>query len=256
MSISLQTEQEQALNTPPKLESRPAQMRTGGGFGAYLGKLWAIAVKDLRAEIRAKEIFSTMAAFSALAIVIFGMAFDLRVPNPVMIVPGVLWVVVLFTGILGLNRSFGAEVDRGSLAALLLAPLDRSAIYFGKMLANLLFLLAAELIILPAILVIFNVNVFQLWILVSLLLGTLGYVSVGTLFAALAANTRARESMLPILLLPVMLPIFMAGVKITALVLDNRGLGDLQRWLMILTVYDLIFITIAFLVFDLIWEEA
>jgi len=256
MSISLQTEQEQALNAPPKLESRPAQMRTGGGFGTYLSKLWAIAIKDLRAEIRAKEIFSTMAAFSVLAVVIFGMAFDLRVPNPVMIVPGVLWVVVLFTGILGLNRSFGAEVDRGSLAALLLAPLDRSAIYFGKMLANLLFLLAAELIILPAILVIFNVNVFQPWILVGLLLGTLGYVSVGTLFAALAANARARESMLPILLLPVMLPIFMAGVKITAIVLDNRGLGDLQRWLMILTVYDLIFITIAFLVFDLIWEEA
>ncbi|MFN8487004.1 MAG: heme exporter protein CcmB [Caldilineaceae bacterium] len=256
MSISLRTEQEQALNAPPKLESRPAQMRTGGGFGAYLAKLWAIAIKDLRAEIRAKEIFSTMAAFSVLAVVIFGMAFDLRVPNPVMIAPGVLWVVVLFTGILGLNRSFGAEVDRGSLAALLLAPLDRSAIYFGKMLANLLFLLAAELIILPAILVIFNVNVFQPWILVSLLLGTVGYVSVGTLFAALAANARARESMLPILLLPVMLPIFMAGVKITAIVLDNRGLGDLQRWLMILTVYDLIFITIAFLVFDLIWEEA
>ena len=216
----------------------------------------AIAIKVLRAEIRAKEIFSTMAAFSVLAVVIFGMAFDLRVPNPVMIAPGVLWVVVLFTGILGLNRSFGAEVDRGSLAALLLAPLDRSAIYFGKMLANLLFLLAAELIILPAILVIFNVNVFQPWILVGLFLGTLGYVSVGTLFAALAANARARESMLPILLLPVMLPIFMAGVKITAIVLDNRGLGDLQRWLMILAVYDLIFITIAFLVFDLIWEEA
>lgn len=255
MNVSLQTKQEQALNPPPKLESRPAQMRTEGGFAAYLRKLWAIAIKDLRAEIRAKEIFSTMAAFSVLAIVIFGMAFDLRVPNPVMIAPGVLWVVVLFTGILGLNRSFGAEVDRGSLAALLLAPVDRSAIYFGKMLANLLFLLAAELIILPAILVIFNVNVFQGWILVSLLLGTLGYVSVGTLFAALAANVRARESMLPILLLPVMLPIFMAGVKITALVLDNRGLGDLQRWLAILTVYDLIFITIAFLVFDLIWEE-
>jgi len=256
MSISLQTEQEEARNTPPKLESRPAQMRTEGGFGTYLSKLWAIAIKDLRAEIRAKEIFSTMAAFSVLAVVIFGMAFDLRVPNPVMIAPGVLWVVVLFTGILGLNRSFGAEVDRGSLAALLLAPLDRSALYFGKMLANLLFLLAAELIILPAILVIFNVNVFQPWILVGLFLGTLGYVSVGTLFAALAANARARESMLPILLLPVMLPIFMAGVKITAIVLDNRGLGDLQRWLMILAVYDLIFITIAFLVFDLIWEEA
>ena len=166
-----------------------------------------------------------------------------------------LGVVILFTGILGLNRSFGAEVDRGSLAALLLAPVERSAIYFGKMLANLLFLLTTELIILPAVLVIFNVNVFRVWILLGLLLGTVGYVSVGTLFAALAANARARESMLPILLLPVMLPVFIAGVKITAIVLDDRGLGDLQRWLGILTVYDLIFVTVAFLVFDLIWEE-
>lgn len=254
MSVSLQTEQKIPLATP-ELESRPVRMRTEGGLTAYLRKLWAIANKDLRAELRAKEIFSTMATFSVLAVVIFGMAFELRVPRPEMIVPGVLWVVILFTGILGLNRSFGAEVDRGSLAALLLAPVERSAIYFGKMLANLIFLLTTELIILPAVLVIFNVNVFRLWILLGLLLGTIGYVSVGTLFAALAANTRARESMLPILLLPVMLPVFIAGVKITAIVVDDRGLGDLQRWLTMLAVYDLIFITVAFLVFDLIWEE-
>ena len=256
MSVSLQTEQKNGLTAAPALESRPVRMRTEGGLTASLHKLWAIANKDLRAELRAKEIFSTMATFSVLAVVIFGMAFELRVPRPEMIVPGVLWVVILFTGILGLNRSFGAEVDRGSLAALLLAPVERSAIYFGKMLANLIFLLTTELIILPAVLVIFNVNVFRLWILLGLLLGTIGYVSVGTLFAALAANTRARESMLPILLLPVMLPVFIAGVKITAIVLDERGSGDLQRWLTMLVVYDLIFITVAFLVFDLIWEES
>lgn len=256
MSVSLQTEQKNGLTTAPALESRPVRMRTEGGLTAYLYKLWAIANKDLRAELRAKEIFSTMATFSVLAVVIFGMAFELRVPRPEMIVPGVLWVVILFTGILGLNRSFGAEVDRGSLAALLLAPVERSAIYFGKMLANLIFLLTTELIILPAVLVIFNVNVFRLWILLGLLLGAIGYVSVGTLFAALAANIRARESMLPILLLPVMLPVFIAGVKITAIVLDERGIGDLQRWLTMLVVYDLIFITVAFLVFDLIWEES
>ncbi len=255
MSVLLQSEQNNVLVTTPGLESRPVQMHTGGGLAAYLRKLWAIAHKDLRAEIRAKEVFSTMAAFSVLAVVIFGMAFDLRVAYPVTVVPGVLWAVILFTGVLGLNRSFGAEVDRGSLAALLLAPVDRSAIYFGKLLANLCFLLATECITLPAIVVIFNVNVFHTWILVSLLLGTVGYVTVGTLFAALSASVRARESMLPILLLPVMLPVFMAGVKVTGIVLDGRGLNDLQRWLGILVAYDLIFIIVAFLVFDLIWEE-
>ncbi len=255
MSVLLQTDQNNILVTPPGLASRPVQMRTGGGLAAYLRKVWAIADKDLRAEIRAKEVFSTMTVFSVLTVVIFGMAFDLRVPYPATVVPGVLWAVILLTGVLGLNRSFGAEVDRGSLAALLLVPVDRSAIYFGKLLANLCFLLATECITLPAMLIIFNVNIFRTWILVSLLLGTIGYVTVGTLFAALSASVRARESMLPILLLPVMLPVFMAGVKITGIVLDGRSLNELQRWLGILVAYDLIFVVVAFLVFDLIWEE-
>ncbi|NJN82450.1 MAG: ABC transporter permease [Caldilineaceae bacterium] len=167
-----------------------------------------------------------------------------------------LWTIVLFAGVLGLHRSFGAEADRGSLAALLLAPVDRSAIYFGKMAANLLFMLATELMILPILLVIFDVNLFRVWILVGLLLGTLGYVSVGTLFAALTASTRARETMLPVLLLPVMVPVFVAGVGLTAGILDGDTLMDVRNWLALLIVYDLIFIAIAYLVFDLIWEQA
>jgi heme exporter protein B len=106
----------------------PVAMRTGGGIVAYLRKVRAVTAKELRAELRAKESFSTMVAFGLLAVLIFGLAFDLRVPDPKMVAPGVIWVVILFTGVLGLNRSFGAELDRGSLAALLLAPVDRSAI--------------------------------------------------------------------------------------------------------------------------------
>ncbi len=208
-----------------KGEPAPVQMRTGGGMGAYLRKVWAIALKDLRAEVRAKESLSVMIAFSVLAVLIFGLAFDLRVPEAKMVVPGVIWVVILFSGVLGLNRSFGAEVDRGTLAALLLAPVDRSAIYFGKLLAHLCFLLINAAIILPSTLVIFDINLLQPWIVIGVLLGTVGYVAVGTLFAALAANRRARESLLPILLLPVMVPIFMAGVALTAAVLDGRALG-------------------------------
>lgn len=234
----------------------PVQMRTGGGLAAYLRKVWAIALKDLRAEVRAKESLSTMIAFSLLAVLIFGLAFDLRVPEAKMVAPGVLWVVILYSGVLGLNRSFGAEVDRGTLAALLLAPVDRSAIYFGKFLAHLCFMLLNEAIILPFALVIFDINLLQPWIVAGVFLGTVGYVAVGTLFAALAANSRARESLLPILLLPVMVPIFMAGVALSANVLDGRTVDEFQRWLWIMVVYDLIFITVAYLVFDMIWEEA
>lgn len=231
------------------------QMRTGGGLASYMRKVAAITRKELQAEWRAKEVFSTMTVFGVLAVIIFGMAFDLRVPDPEMVAPGVLWVVLLFTGVMGLNRSFGAEVDRGSLPALLLAPMDRSAIYFGKLLANLFFMLATLAIILPTMLVIFDVNLMQPWILVSLVLGVLGYVAVGTLFAAMTASVRARESMLPILLLPLMTPIFMAGVALAAAVLDGKTLADFRHWLAILAAYDLIFVTIAFLVFDLIWQE-
>ena len=239
-----------AVETGPS----PVVMRTGGGFAPYLRKVRAIAAKDLRAELRGKEVLSTMLAFSVLAVIVFGLAFDLRVPDAGMVAPGVLWVVVLFTGVLGLNRAFGAEVDRNSLSALLLAPVDRSAIYVGKLVAQLTFMLIMEIIIVPLMLVIFDVNLFNGWILLALLLGTLGYVSVGVLFAALTSSTRARESMLPILLLPVMVPVFVAGVGLTSNVLDGREISDFGRWLLILGVYDLVFLTIAYVVFDLIWE--
>lgn len=225
------------------------------GLMIFLRKVWWIAWKDLRTELRSREIFTTMLAFSALAVVVMGLAFDLRVPKSEMVAPGVLWVVVLFTGVLGLNRSFGAEVDRGSLSALLLAPVDRSAIYFGKLLANLVFILVTEMLLLPVILIIFDVNLFLPQILLGLLLGTIGYVSVGTLFAALSASSRTRESLLPVLLLPVMIPVFVAGVGLTANVIDARNLSSLGRWFSLLIAYDLIFITLSFLLFDLIWED-
>lgn len=237
-------------------ELRAASMRSGSGLAAYLRKVRAIAAKDLRAEVRAKEVLSTMIAFSVLAVVVFGLAFDLRVPEAEMVVPGVLWVVVLFSGILGLNRTFGSEVDRGSLSALLLAPVDRSAIYFGKLIAQLAFMLAMEVPIIALILVVFDVNLFSGWNLLGVFLGTVGYVSVGVLFAALTASTRARETMLPILLLPVMVPVFVAGVGLTSNIVDGREFADFGRWLIILGVYDLVFLTIAYIVFDLIWEGA
>ena len=256
MTLSVSSQNQIATPIDGKPQANPVIMRTGGGLLAYLRKVWAITLKDLRAEMRAKESLSVMIAFSVLAVLIFGLAFDLRVPEATMVVPGVLGVVILFSGVMGLNRAFGAEVDRGTLAALLLAPVDRSAIYFGKFLAQLFFMLLNEAIILPVTLVIFDINILQPWIVIGVLLGTIGYVAVGTLFAALAANSRARESLLPILLLPVMVPVFMAGVALSANVLDGRALSEFQRWLWILVVYDLIFVSVAYLVFDLIWEEA
>lgn len=231
------------------------QMRTGGGFASYLRKVWGVAGKDLRAELRGREVFSTMTMFSALAVLIFGMAFDLRVPKPEMVAPGVLWVIILFAGVLGLNRSFGAEMDRGTLPALLLAPMDRSAVYFGKVIANLVFTLGTAFVILVVMYFIFNVDLLQPLILVATALGTLGYVSVGTIFAALTSSVRARESLLPILLLPVMVPVFMAGVALTSSILDGGKFENVSMWLGMLIGFDVLFLVVAYLLFDLIMEE-
>lgn len=238
-----------------KLGLEPARMGAAGGIDSYVQKVWAVAAKDMRTELRTKEVLGSMGAFSLLAVTIFGLAFDLRVPDPEMVIPGVLWAVLLFTGILSLNRSFGSEMEQRTLAALLLAPVDRSALFFGKVLANFVLILIIQVLVLPAILIIYDVNLFRTWILVGLLFGTLGYVIVGALFAALTSGVRARETLLPILMLPVMVPLFIAGVGLTAAILDGRLFADFRHWLGMLVAYDLIFVIISYLLFDLIWEE-
>lgn len=228
----------------------------GGGLAAYLRGVWAIAEKDVRTELRAKEVVGTMAAFSILAAVVFGLAFDLRVPRPELVVPGILWVIVLFSGVFGLHRSFGSEVDRGTLTGLLLAPVERSAIYLGKVAANLLYFLIVEALLLPALLILFDVSLFRPLILLGVILGTVGYVGVGTLFAALTARNRARETLLPVLLLPVLAPLFISGVGLTAVVLDGRSNAEAWPWLSIIGIYDALVYAVAFLLVDVIWEQS
>lgn len=235
---------------------KAAQARPSSGFRGYLRKVWVLTVKDIRSELRTKEVLGSMAAFSVLAVVIFGLAFDLRVPEAKMVVPGVLWVILLFAGVLGLNRSFGSEVEQKTLGALLLAPMDRSAIFFGKVVGSYVMIVITQLLVLPMVLLIYDVNLFRPWIIVGLLLGSLGYSIVGALFAALTAGLRSRETLLPIMMLPVMVPLFIAGVGLTAAVLDGRLFEDFRHWVGMLVAYDLIFVIVAFLVFDLIWEDA
>jgi heme exporter protein B len=220
-----------------------------------LRKVLAIVWKDVRAELRTKDILSSMLVFAGLSVLIFQFAFDLRADNVRLVLPGVLWIAITFAGVLGLNRSFILEQDRGSLEGLLLAPVDRSAIYFGKLIGNLLFIFIVELLLLPLMTVLFNVWLLSPALLLVLALGTLGYAAVGTLFAALSINTRAREVMLPILLFPVMIPVFVAGVQAVSRLLDGDSLADIMRWVQLLVAYDAIFIAAAMLLFDYVVEE-
>jgi len=227
-----------------------------GGIGAYLRHVWAVAEKDVRDEMRSKEVVGTMAAYSVLSAVVFGLAFDLRVPRPELVAPGILWVIVLFAGVLGLHRSFGSEVDRGTLAGLLLAPVERSAIYLGKVAANLLYFLIVEALVVPALLILFDVNLVKPIVLLGLLLGTIGYVGVGTLMAALTSRNRARETLLPVLLLPVLAPLFISGVGLTSVIVDGRAGAEAWPWLGIIGLYDALVFAVAFLLVDVVWENS
>jgi heme exporter protein B len=221
----------------------------------FLRKILAIVHKDIIAELRTKEMFSSMFVFALLVIVIFNFAFELRVANVKQVAPGVLWVTFTFAGMLGLNRSFILEKDKGCLEGLLLAPVDRSAIYFGKMLGNLIFMLVVEAIVLPIFWVLFNPPLFSPALILILVLGTLGFAGVGTLFSAIAVHTRAREVMLPILLFPIVIPLMIAAVKITGGLLDGQPLSEMRNWLNLLVGFDIIFLTVSYMTFDYVVEE-
>ena len=215
----------------------------------------AVVWKDLRAEFRSRELFSAMLVFSLLIILIFNFALELDIRTRQSVTAGVLWATFAFAGTLGLNRSMAIEKDRGCLDGLLLAPVDRSAIYFGKVISNLAFMLIVEIIVLPVYSVLYNVNLFQLGLLLVILLGSIGYTAVGTLLAAMSVQTRTRDILLPILLFPVVIPVLLAAVKASGGFLAGEDLVDILLPINLLIAYDIIFIAVAFMVFDNVVEE-
>ncbi len=222
----------------------------------YWRKVLAIVSKDIATELRTKEMVSAMFVFSLLILFIFNFTFDLRAENIQAVAPGVLWVAISFAGMLGLSRSFVLERDRGVLDGLLLAPVDRSAIYFGKMIGNVLFIGLVELFILPVFMILFNQSVAALpWLAGVVILGTIGLAGVGTLFSAMAVHTRAREVMLPIMLFPVIIPMMLAAVRLTAAILDNTPFEEVSQWLALLVAFDAIFIAASFMLFEFVVEE-
>lgn len=227
------------------------------------GKIYAIVWKDLLTEVRTKELFGGMFLFALLTIIIFNFAFDLTIsdsPGRSAAVAkaasgaGAIWVAFIFAGMLGLGRAVSLERDRGSFDGLLLCPVDRGVIYLGKLVGNLIFIGLVELISVPVFGALFNLPVLQPALLLVLGLGTLGFAALGTLFSVMAASTRSRDVMLPVLLFPVSLPVVIGTVRATTMILTHQT-GDLIPWLNLLGAFDVIFLTIAFLVFDRVVEE-
>ncbi len=222
---------------------------------SLLKATFAIVRKDLAAEFRSFELVSAMLVFSLLVIIIFNFALELDIKVREAANAGILWTTFAFAGTLGLNRSMSVEKDRGCMDGLLLAPVDRSAIYFGKALSNLAFMIVVEAIVIPVYSMLYNVNLFRLDLLAVILLGSIGYAAVGTLLAAMSVQTRMREVLLPILLFPVAIPVLLAAVKCSSGLLAGDAFSEILTPFNLLLVYDVIFIAIAFMTFDFVVEE-
>jgi len=214
----------------------------------------AIVFKDIAIEYRNKEAFSSMLLFGLLVVVIFSFAFEGS--DRSMLAPGMLWVAYSFAGILGLNRSLSMETDNDCLQGLLLAPLSRSDLYLGKVAGNFIFTVIAELILLPFFVVLNNLAFDSrlLWIAGITLLGTLGFVSVGTTLSLISAQTRMKEVMLPVLQIPMTFPVILSAVQATSMVMseDPRGIAFP---LSLLGVFSTVYLTASYFVFEYLVEE-
>ena len=225
--------------------------------GHFLSQLRILIWKDLLVEARGRETVLAGVVFALLVLVIFNFAFDLRVENVAAVAPGVLWVTVTFAGVLSLGRAFARERDRRTLDGLLLAPIDRSALYLAKVVTSVVSMLVVEVVALPAFIALFNLVVDLPLLILALVLGTVGLAGVGTLFAAIAAHTRAREVMLPLLLFPIQVPVILATVKSTGAAIRVPGLDppDIGQWLGLLIAFDALFLGLSVLLFDYAIEE-
>jgi heme exporter protein B len=218
-----------------------------------LQQVVALLWKDLMVEWRTKELFSGMGLFAMVVLVVFNFALDLRQELARTLGPGVLWAAVLLAGLLGLGRSFALERDRGTLEGLLLIPMDRSLLYLGKTAALFLFMLLVEAVTVAVFLALFDVPLDLLAFLPLAVLSTFGLAIVGTLFAAMAVHTRAREVMLPLLLLPILVPVVIAAVQGTVAIVHGEPPGTA---LALLVAFDALFLGLASFLFDFVVEDS
>lgn len=221
-------------------------------------KIWAIVKKDLVTELRTKELFTSMLTFALLVIVIFNFAFGFAPEVLSRSTPAMLWIAFTFAGVLGLSRSFALEKEGNAVMGLLLTPTDRSLIYFGKMISNTIFVFITGLIIVPMFVIFFNYSFLDtlLPLIPVIFLGAVGFVAVGTLFSAMAINTRLREVMLPILLFPIIIPVIVSAVKLSTEALSGGSVWEARSALQLLIAFDIIFLTACAVTFEYVIEES
>jgi len=225
--------------------------------GNTLSAAWWIARKDLAIEFRTRSAFFSAVIFALLGLVIFYFAWDPTAVSVTDLAPGVLWVIFTFSGLLGLHRSFGVESEDHAIDGLLASPISREAIFVGKAIANLIFVAAVQLVAIPALVVFYNLPLGRVAapLIAIAVLAAIGLVAVGTLFSAMAVNTRLAELLLPMLSLPFFVPIVIAASQSTAKLLSGRPVAEVGAWLKLLAAFDIVFVAACTLAYPLTVDD-
>jgi heme exporter protein B len=226
-------------------------------MGEALRCALALAAKDLRLEFRARTALVSALMFAVLTLLVFVFSRDQSLVSTADLGPSALWITVAFSAVVAMNRGFIIEREAGAFDALLLAPVPRGAIYWGKLLANLAFVGLVEALTLPLFVLFFNVPVGSALpgLVATLALATVGFVAVGTIVSAMAVRTRFAELMLPVLVLPFLVPPLIGAVQVTARLLGGRPLTEVMGWLRLLVTYDVVFLVLGTLAFTAVVDE-
>ena len=222
---------------------------------SFLGPLLVMAWKDILLELRSRDIIVSVLVFGFLVVVVFNFALNVTPRLVSELVPGILWVAFAFAGTLAMNRAFVREKEQGGLEGLLLTPVSRDAIFLGKALVSFLFMLIVEAALLPVFAALLGFSAFSFTLILTIVLATLGFATVGTLFSAIAVQTRSREIMLPVLFFPIMLPVLIAAVEASTQAIGGETSVGLNRWLPLIAVFDGLFLVICPWVFSYVVEE-
>ena len=223
---------------------------------SYFKVIAAIVKKDILMEVRTKQVINAALVFAVLFVVVFSFTMEIGSNMEQKLSGGIFWVSVAFAGILSFNKTIGSETDNGSFEALMLAPVDKSAVFFGKVISNMLFLLLVEVILIPLFLVFYNVNIIGHPLMAAvIILSTYAYSLIGTLFSIISVRTSSKEIMMPVLFLPFMVPVIIAAVLATNVFILGGQIQFSYNWIKLTAVFDIIFTAIIYGIFSLIIED-
>ena len=220
-----------------------------------VGPVLVMVWKDIVLELRSKELVLSVIIFGLLVVVVFNFSLNSTPQRAVELAPGILWVAFAFAATLAMNRSFVREQEQGGLDGLLVSPISRDAIFFAKAMTSFIFMVLVEAVLLPVYAVLLDFSALSFTLGFTIVLATLGFALVGTLFSAMAAQTRSREIMLPVLFFPIILPVIIAAVEASTRAVGGDTFVGIGRWLPLIGVFDAIFLVICPWVFSFVVED-